>query len=152
MPFLACARLPDQVGFAPSCLLKSRGDLLFCGFIPRLSRVDEDLAAFGSSRLNLQSFATPKDIFLPNLPDSSVSFGSCPRDDALSDSITTIESMDPISTLMPFLACARLPDQVGFAPSCLFKSRGDLLFCGFIPRLSRVDEDLAAFGSSRLNL
>ncbi|KAL0661549.1 hypothetical protein Bca4012_098386 [Brassica carinata] len=35
-----------SVGFAPSCLLKSRGDLLFCGFIPRLSRVDEDLAAF----------------------------------------------------------------------------------------------------------
>ncbi|KAH0898232.1 hypothetical protein HID58_047800 [Brassica napus] len=50
---------------------------------------------------------------------------------------------------MPFLACARLPDQVGLAPSCLFKSRGDLLFCGFIPRLSRVDEDPTAFGSSR---
>ncbi|KAG2281815.1 hypothetical protein Bca52824_053035 [Brassica carinata] len=53
---------------------------------------------------------------------------------------------------MPFLACPRLPDQVGLAPSCLFKSRGDLLFCGFIPRLSRVDEDPTAFGSSHLNL
>ncbi|KAG2282167.1 hypothetical protein Bca4012_050692 [Brassica carinata] len=53
---------------------------------------------------------------------------------------------------MPFLACARLPDQVGLALSCLFKSRGDLLFCGFIPRLSRVDEDPADFESSRLNL
>ncbi|KAF3536121.1 hypothetical protein F2Q69_00020755 [Brassica cretica] len=68
MPFLACPRLPDQVGLAPSCLFKSRGDLLFCGFIPRLSRVDEDPTAFGSSHLNLCRLSVWSLLWLPSNP------------------------------------------------------------------------------------